>query len=423
MDEEKKEPEDVETIHIFPVEGGLLILCDEEVNKPPVVESDPPKRPNDIGFYVWVCVCALLTLYIMLGAIFSSYLLPTVTITIIPESQKVSEEQTIQIVAKSPKQGQIEGQLFTRTLSGSKDIQASGRGHQNAAFAQGAITFYNGLLTPQSVPQGTILTGVDNVEVVTNETAFIPPAIPPVEGETTIAARAVSMGTAGNISARDINEACCGQGILAVNLTAFSGGVDARDFHFVTASDIASSSADLTRNLGTSFLQMLTAYTQKGDNTIPPICVFSTQSNHNVGDEVNSAVVTAQANCKSVLYSQYALQTQAETLLALKAKDLDSHYTSLNGVQVQVLSQVVSEKGNTIASVTAKTTGIWGYQFSKGEEDHMKNLVAGKTISEGLNLLLHIKGVEKAEISGVQNGESIPNDITHIQVTFLYFTI
>ena len=59
-------------------------------------------------------------------------------------------------------------------------VPATGLGHQDAAQASGLLTFYNGLSTEQTVAAGTVLTGNDGVQVVTDTSIAIPPASPQV---------------------------------------------------------------------------------------------------------------------------------------------------------------------------------------------------------------------------------------------------
>ncbi|HVB25095.1 MAG TPA: hypothetical protein VNG51_24375 [Ktedonobacteraceae bacterium] len=431
-EEENKEPgpENIETIHVFPVEGGLLILRDEEVNKPPVVESELVPIPHsaiparskaeNIGFTLFLIFACLFWAYIILGFLFASFFLPTATITVMPLEHTISEKQVISVVTKNPGAGEIEGQVFAQTLSLSKSVPTTGRGHQNAAYARGAITFYNGLLSLQTIPQGTTLTGRDGIQVVTDVTAIIPAASPPMEGNATIPAHAVNIGATGNIGARDINAGCCGQGILAVNSNPFHGGAEARDFTFVTGHDIAQSSLSLTKVLTQGFSHALDTQLQSGESAIPPTCNFSTQSDHPVGFQEASVTVTVAGNCKSVLYSKYALQNEADTLLAAHAKRFGNAYTSLDGQQVQVVSQTMVSSKNTIAAITTKATGAWGYQFSKGEEEHIKKLVAGKSRTEAMNILAAIPGIQRAIITGIGQSDVLPTDTAHITVMFLY---
>ncbi len=51
-------------------------------------------------------------------------------------------------------------------------------GHENASAATGTVTFYNGLFTAHLVPQGTVFTGSDGIQVMTNADVSIPAGNP-----------------------------------------------------------------------------------------------------------------------------------------------------------------------------------------------------------------------------------------------------
>src|SRR5258708_1808186 len=120
-------------------------------------------------------------------------------------------------------------------------VPATGKGHTPATNAEGIITFYNGLPYTQIVPTGTRLTGADGVSVITDTQAVIPSAAqttPPTYGHTNVSAHALIAGASGNISAGEINLACCATSIIAQNPYNFTGGKNARDFTYLTQQDV-----------------------------------------------------------------------------------------------------------------------------------------------------------------------------------------
>jgi hypothetical protein len=414
-DEENKEPvaEDVETLHVFPVEGGLLILKDEEVNKPLIVESglaaaQPSLRKSEsLRFYLMWGAAFLLLAYIILGTLFSTYLSPTATITIIPDEYTFSQIQSFAIVDHFPTQDQLEGHPITRTLSRSMTTTASGKGHQIATYATGTITFYNGLLTPQSVPQDTLLHGSDGMDIITLESAYIPPANPPIEGFTSVPARAVSIGSSGNISARDVDEAL-GEGILALNLYAFWGGINARDFTFVSSPDIKSGMDALKLSLGKNVLPAFEAIV-KGDEAITtPQCRVYTSSNHKVNDEALSVSVTLTLKCGAYFY-------KPGDLLRLAARFMDkfvsnrigkNYFLSSEGISVSILS-------SNARAIHVSIDALWIYRIDRAKIERM---VRGKSSTDALRILSREEGIEKASISGA---DGVPLDASHIHIIIL----
>jgi hypothetical protein len=143
---------------------------------------------------------------------------PLATITILPIQKELTARADIQLVPTNPGPNQILGHLLAPiTLSGSKIAPATGRGHQNATFAQGTITFFNGSFSRETIPTGTQLTGKDGVNVVTDTSITIPsatPSTPPIFGEASVSAHAIVTGPIGNIPAGDINTYSVGASVL-----------------------------------------------------------------------------------------------------------------------------------------------------------------------------------------------------------------
>src|SRR5205814_4971540 len=101
--------------------------------------------------------------------------------------------------------------------------------HQEATLAYGAITFYNSALFRQVIGAGEVL-NAGGVQIVTDQIADLPAGDGLTNGAVTVPAHATTYGTVGNIAAYTINTPCCRTNILARNLSAFTGGMAARDY-------------------------------------------------------------------------------------------------------------------------------------------------------------------------------------------------
>src|SRR5207248_10256245 len=145
---------------------------------------------------------------------------PIATVTIIPKSQQVTLNGTLQL-------GRV---LPPLTISQSQTTATTGKGHQPAERASGYITFYNGQFQSITIAAGTILTGSSGVQVITDQDAIIPAGNPPCYGQVSVSAHVIIPGSKGNISAYDINQACCATSVLAKNINAFYGGQDERTY-------------------------------------------------------------------------------------------------------------------------------------------------------------------------------------------------
>lgn len=168
-----------------------------------------------------ILLLCLVCLSILAVSLLLPILRPSATVTIIPVEQHISTSATIQVQGRA---------LTPLTLSESQTVAATGHKHQNATQAQGTITFYNGLFTSQTIAAGTVLTGADGMQVVTDQPAVIPAGTPPIYGHVTVSAHALNPGSQGNIASYDINQACCLTSVLAKNTQAFTGGETRRIF-------------------------------------------------------------------------------------------------------------------------------------------------------------------------------------------------
>src|SRR5258708_13915119 len=102
-------------------------------------------------------------------------------------------------------------------MSKARTAPTTGKGHQDATSAHGIVTFYNGAPSVQTVAVGTLLTGTNGVQVVTDQDAMIPAVVYPTLGQTTAPAHAVIGGPPGNIKAGQIYGPCCPLNLSPVN--------------------------------------------------------------------------------------------------------------------------------------------------------------------------------------------------------------
>ena len=203
------------------------------------------------------------------------------------------------------------------TLTREATTPTTGHGHQDAKAATGAVTFYNGQNTPQSIPVGTVLTGQDGVKITTDQPALVPAANLPNVGRVTILARAIQVGSKGNIAPYDINFALTS--VLTVkNQTSFTNGQDARDFRAVAQTDVDSVTAQVTHMLSSSFQTALAL--RSGEQAQPTNCHTTTTGDHGIGEEAKTVTVKAVQTCSAVAYSKdtlvYVLSRDDEQYLA-----------------------------------------------------------------------------------------------------------
>ena len=110
---------------------------------------------------------------------------PTALVTIVPTRLDSQATLLITAVTGTPDTAKHEvAARFVSTTSPASEAfgQASGVAHVPATVAHGTLTFYNAATYPQTIAAGTVLTGADGVQVVTDAAAPIPAGNPPLFG-------------------------------------------------------------------------------------------------------------------------------------------------------------------------------------------------------------------------------------------------
>src|SRR5262249_20197526 len=127
-------------------------------------------------------------------------------------------------------------------------VPTTGRTNLPAQPGRGTITFYNSALVPQTISAGTLLTGQDSVQIVTDKAVTVTAGKLEINGKATVAAHVIQTGSVGNVRANDIYGSCCLLDIKAAN-SAFTGGQEAQTYRSVAKSDVDNAVAKLSAML------------------------------------------------------------------------------------------------------------------------------------------------------------------------------
>src|SRR6266852_357060 len=160
-----------------------------EIDTQPLVKKRKPLVMNFIDL-VQLFFCSSLILCGMVGMVWQAITYPHMLVILYTVEKPANLTTTLDIPTRT---------LAPITLTRSLTIPTTGTGHQDARAATGTLTFYNGLLTSQTVPIGTVFTGADGIQVSTDQSVTILAANPPQEGEVTITATTIRAGSIGNI--------------------------------------------------------------------------------------------------------------------------------------------------------------------------------------------------------------------------------
>ncbi len=381
------------------------IHISQQVTKPLV----PVKQRSSKTWLIAPAITLLINIAIVLFIFFAD-ILPVLTqqatITIIPKSATFTAQVTLR---------NIQSRIFSPlTLSKTKTVETTGHGHQDAQQASGFITFYNAAPQEQTIAAGTLLTGADGIQVVTDQNVYLPGSQPPVETQVTVSAHAVNPGTQGNIKAGDISGSCCRINILVSNNT-FSGGQDERNFKIVTKADIQGVVSSLVPTLTSTMHTSLVKLVRPHETLVEQTCSQHIGIDHQVGEEATTVTITVQKSCEAGAYSTDSYTSQVMNALSQQAgKGYSvSAYAPVSPIQTKIAD------GRIILAARYKATVV--YQFTPQQQQHLIHNVAGKNTKQALKLLFSQPGIQTVSISGIDKNASLPKDFTHIHILILYF--
>lgn len=402
-----------ETIHIHYYSDAVVMVKEgDDIAQEAIETTLASETKNTVAEREPVDLCAIGTclfgLFLVLSCIaLQLYIVfnpPIVTVTILPKSQAVTLSGTLQF-------GRV---LSPITLSQSQTVPTTGKGHQDARQATGTVTFYNGLFTSQTVALGTILTGSDGVQVITDQTATIPAGNPPAYGQVTVSAHAINPGVRGNIPTDGINQLCCANAVLAKNTTPFYGGKDERDFQTVTTHDINAAAEALKTTLSLSIQGAFQGQLKNGEAFITPTCTPSMSSDHQPGQEATQVHVTVSETCNAVAYDKNALLAKTTALLSSQAMTELGREYSLRGT-VHITS--IQATGNNALAFTCQ--GTWVYALADAVQAHIKSLITGKTKQEALHTMAHLPGIQQVTIEDLDDHTRVPKNPASIHLVIL----
>ncbi len=356
------EPQKPETTALVPTEPEVIEGEVIEIEPPEVSEDHTP--PKQKPYWLLIPLTIFLCLVFLAGSLLLPVLTPPATITLIPVEKSVSTTTTIQVQGR---------QLAPLTLMQSMSVEATGKRHQDATRAEGTITFYNGLLSSQTIAAGTILTGKDGVHVITDQAAIIPAGNPPIYGQVTVSAHAVLAGTQGNIQTFNINAACCATSVVAKNTQDFTG------------------------------------------------CTPTVLSNKKIGDEAKQVIVTVSVTCGGITYVAHKVYALATQLLTSQAeKTLGATYALIGNMQVGIVQAKVIHPRQGIISVLVQVTGTWIYQITPAMQNHLLHLIARMNKQQALATLLKFPGIAGANITMKGGNQTLPEDPNNIHMIVMY---
>jgi hypothetical protein len=358
-----------------------------------------------------------LLLYLLVLVLVAVFVAPVVTlaatVTLVPETKTLSTTLTVTALSTGTPD-QARKQVAARLLSVSSPTQSqtvptTGIGHAPARVGEGTVIFYNAAPYSQTVVAGTLLTGADGIEIVTDAPAAIPAGNPPTFGIATVPAHAAVIGPQGNIAPLDLNGLCCIAGISVKNTTAFHDGQDAYDYPMVTQADIDQAARPLLATLTPETQASLQAEVHPNERLVGQVgCQPAVTPDHPVGSDASQVTVSVSVICHAQVYDYEAVVRLVNTTLMQQATTTLGTDYALRGTISTTITQAGAPPHAKPGTLTLLVTGlgVWVYQVSTAEQARLTKLLAGLSRQAAVQVL---QQQEAGHLAGI-----------HIQITGLW---
>ncbi len=316
------------------------------------------------------------------------------TVTLVPETKTLSTTLTVTALATGTPE-QARKQVAARVLvvsspTQSQTVPTTGTGHAPAQVGEGTLTFYNAAPYSQTVVAGTVLTGADGIEIVTDAPAMIPAGNPPIEGEVTVPAHATTIGPQGNIALLDLNGLCCMAGISVKNTAAFHDGQDAYDYPMVTQADIDHAAGSLLAALTPATQGNLQAEVHPNERLARPVgCQPAITPDHPVGSDASQVTVGVSVTCHAETYDHEAVVRLVTNALMHEATTTLGTDYALRGTISTTITPAGAPPHAKPGTLTLLVTGqgMWVYQVSTVEQARLSRLIAGLSRQAAVQVL------------------------------------
>ncbi len=353
------------------------------------------------------------------------------TVTLVPETKTLSTTLTVTALSTGtpdPARQQVAARLLeVGSPTQSQSVPTTGTGHAPARVGEGTVTLYNAAPYSQTVAAGTVLTGIDGVEIVTDAPAVIPAGNPPIEGEATVPAHAPAIGPQGNIAPLDLNGLCCMAGVSVKNTMAFHDGQYAYDYPMVTQADIDHAAGPLVATLTPATQEDLQGKIGPNEHLAVPVqCQPTVTPDHPVGSDASQVTVSVSVTCHAEAYDhETVVRLVTNALMQQATTSLGRGYALRGTISTTITpagAPLHAKPGTLTLLVTGQ--GAWVYQVRRAEQARLTKLIAGLSRQQAIRVLQqqesgHLVAVH-IQVSGLwASGTTLPTDPARIQLTVI----
>ena len=366
-----------------------------------------PRRSRRLALLVCLALLAIPAAFLVLPLI-----VPDATAYLHPRAME--RTATIAITAVSGGRAaanQSRARLLTATLEDpAAPFRATGVSRIPAERASGTLSFYNEAPYAQSIPSGRVFPVGNGVQIVNEQSVWLPAGNPPALGTASVPAQAVQPGSLGNIAAGTLNGVCgvCGvSGVAVKNTQDFGGGQDAQTYTVVQQQDIDGAATPLVATLTLKARARLRQGLQPTERMLEVTrqCAARVEGTPAAGSRATAGQVRVSATCTAVAYDQVAAAHTASALfISGKGRQFGDRYRLRLPVSTAISSAEVADRQHGTVTVRVRVTGRWVYQISRGDLLRLAQRLEGQWPQQAQDLLTSAPGVQAASIDAPGGG-------------------
>ncbi len=383
-----------------------------------------PAQSSRRSTIIILSIIALLILLVGLTAL----LVPTADVTLRLPAKDYSHAVTLRAVPTG-QQGNTLDTVPADSLNNIFEATGTGKATSSAkvgtAPATGEVTFTNASNVLVTIPSGTIVTTNSGTAFATQAEAVVNTANSNVGPTIQVPIKAQTSGTSGNVPAGSINAIPpdslnaivtynkMNSSDLKLTVTneqpTASGGVG--NTPAVSQKDIDATKASLDSTLQSQFKTWLAQKTASGDNAGILTSAETLENAPSVGQTTADGTFTAKLRLSVTVLIVRAATLQHASIAQLNRYILADKnkafvgYTVVDDAKLPVQVQNLKTSSDNKSTVTLNYTAA-GKVVQSLDVQHLRSLIAGKSVADARKTLQSIPGVQRVDISTGTNPES-----------------
>jgi hypothetical protein len=263
-------------------------------------------------------------------------------------------------------------------------------------------------------------TTASGVQVQTAQAVDVPGRQDGQNGSISASALAVDVGRTGNIPAYAVSTKCCG-GLSVSNPAAFSGGVDAHQFHVVTQADVDSVSGSLLVQLQQWAKQQLLRQLHAGEVIAgQPAYISTVSTDKPVGARADIVTVQVKLAASAAVYNGSDAKHLASQLLEEQAAQVLGNSYQLRGSPTVATPQIVKQERDGTIYLSVPVQEVWAYIFSSQQLSQWKLSIKGASSEAALAFLNEQAGVAAVQIHLPFGTDHLPLSPDQIKIVLTY---